>query len=68
MNSEVKTPVIYPREGVCRECGKSMILGWYNPWEPSPGREPVYRHPVNGCEFSGKMLKPVGMFAGVLEE
>lgn len=70
MNDEVKTPVLYPREAVCGECGASMILGWYNPWELSQGGEPVYRHPTssNRCEFVGKMLKPTGMFAGVLEE
>jgi hypothetical protein len=45
-----------------------MILGWYNPLELSQGGDPVYRHPKNGCEFAGKMLKPVGMFAGEVSD
>ena len=64
----MSTPILYPRESVCGICGTPMILGWHNPLELSQGGDPVYRHPENGCEFAGKMLKPVGMFAGVSDD
>ena len=60
--------ILYPRESVCGGCGTGMILGWYNPLELSQGGDPVYRHPENGCEFAGKMLKSVGMFAGEVKD
>jgi hypothetical protein len=60
--------VVYPREAVCGGCGASILLGWHNPLELSQGGDPVYRHPKNGCEFGGKLLKPVGMFAGEIKE
>lgn len=62
------TAVVYPREAVCSSCGTPIILTWYNPFNLSQGGDAVYRHPANGCEFAGKILKPTGMFAGVIEE
>lgn len=62
------TPVLYPREVICGSCGASMLLTWHNPLELGQGGDPIHKHPNNVCEFAGKMLKPVGMFAGEIPD
>jgi hypothetical protein len=58
--------IIYPHEAICGSCGISMTLTWRNP--PPLSGDAIYNHPHNHCEFAGKMLKPTGLFAGVIEE
>lgn len=58
--------IIYPREAICGSCGISMTLTWRNP--PPLSGDAICNHPHNRCEFSGKMLKTTGLFAGTIEE
>jgi hypothetical protein len=62
-----KTAVLlYPREVICAGCGESLFLSWKRIWGEMVG---VYGHSNAGsCEFRNKILKPTGIFAGIVEE
>ena len=62
------TAILYPREVICGQCGISIMSHWYSPFGRGSS-DLVYKHPdKRGCEFDGELLKPTGMFAGVIEE
>jgi hypothetical protein len=63
----MSTPILYPREVICGQCGEALMISWRPRYEP--GSEfPVYVHPDRGsCEFAEKVLRPTGMFAGVVD-
>ena len=63
----MSVPVLYPREVICGSCGEPLMVSWRPRYEPDSDI-PVYVHPDRGgCEFVGKMLRPTGIGAWVVE-